>query len=121
MTNLGKSLNLIVCHTQILNVLEAKLKDKVQEGFEYSLNSEKVKISCKAFITMLKDEATRLKKSDNLNKVLQEFETTKTMKDISALLDNLSKAPQDFGVSFLKDFVPKVCKTLYTKFKKDTQ
>lgn len=103
------------------NVLEAKLKDKVQEGFEYSLNSEKVEISCKAFITMLKDEATRLKKSDNLNKVLQEFETTKTMKDISALLDNLSKAPQDFGVSFLKDFVPKVCKTLYTKFKKDTQ
>lgn len=103
------------------NVLEAKLKDKVQEGFEYSLNSEKVEISCKAFITMLKDEAIRLKKSDNLNKVLQEFETTKTMKDISALLDNLSKAPQDFGVSFLKDFVPKVCKTLYTKFKKDTQ
>ena len=103
------------------NVLEAKLKDKVQEGFEYSLNSEKVEISCEAFITMLKDEANRLKKSDNLNKVLQECKATKTMQDISALLDKLSKAPQDFGASFFKDFIPKVCKTLYTKFKKDTQ
>lgn len=117
----GDSIKLTIENPVFRNVLEAKLKDKVQEGFEYSLNSEKVEISCKAFIIMLEDEAKRLQKSDNLNKVLQECKATKTIQTASALLTHLAKAPQDFGASFLQDFVPKVCKTLYTSFKKDKQ
>lgn len=100
------------------SMLEAKLKDSTQEGFEYSLNNEKVAISCKTFMLMLAKEASNLNKNDTLDKILKECKMTKNMQNFNTLLKELAKAPQDFGLSFIAEFVPKIYQALYKNFNK---
>lgn len=98
--------------------LEYRLKERVQESFDYNLNSEKVEISCEAFIAMLESEAKRLKSSDKLDKILQESKAINTSQNVKDFIDKVVNTPNDFGAGFLKGFIPKVCKALYTN-KKD--
>ena len=100
--------------------LENRLKDRVQESFDYNLNSEKVEISCEAFITMLEIEADRLKNSDELVKILQESKAISASQNVKDFIDKVVNTPNDYGASFLKGFIPKVCKALYTN-RKDKQ
>ncbi len=100
------------------NVLEARLKESVQESFDYTLNSEKVEISTHAFVKMLENEANKKDKSSALNEVLKECKASKNIQNISALLTHISKAPSDLGASFVREVVPHFCKMIYKKFTK---
>ncbi len=110
-------IKLVIENPVYRSVLESKLKEKVQENFEYSLNSESVEISCSAFITMLEMEANRLKTSANLDKVLKEFKETKTLQSTSEFIEAIADSPKDFGAQFIKTYAPKALKAIYTKMK----
>lgn len=101
--------------------LENRLKERVQESFDYNLNSEKVEISCEAFITMLQGEADRLKNSDKLVKILQESKAINVQQTAQDFIDKVAQAPKDFGASFFKGFIPQMCKAFYTKNLKEKQ
>ncbi len=116
-SNKSGYVKLVIENPVYRNVLESKLKEKVQENFEYSLNSESVEISCIAFITMLEMEANRLKTSANLDKVLKEFKETKTLQSTSEIIEAIAESPKDFGAKFIKTYAPKALKAIYTKMK----
>ena len=110
-------IKLVIENPVYRNVLESKLKEKVQESFDYSLNSESVEISCIAFIAMLQMEAERLQTSANLNRVLKEFEATKRLQTTSEFIGAIAESPSDFGAEFIKTYAPKALKAIYTKMK----
>ena len=116
-SNKSGYVKLVIENPVYRNVLESKLKEKVQENFEYSLNSESVEISCSAFITMLEMEANRLKTSANLDKVLKEFKETKNLQSTSEFIEAIADSPKDFGAEFIKTYAPKALKAIYTKMK----
>ena len=87
-------IKLVIENPVYRNVLESKLKEKVQENFEYSLNSESVEISCIAFISMLEMGAIRLKTSANLDGVLKEFRATKKLQTTSEFIEAIAKSPK---------------------------
>lgn len=101
--------------------LESRLKSSTQDSFDYTLNSEKVEISTEIFVKMLQSEAQRLEKSDELNKALKECKSTKNLQDFNAAIKAISKAPTDFGASFISEFVPKFCSAIYQKIKRKDQ
>ena len=110
-------IKLVIENPVYRNVLESKLKENVAENFEYSLNSESVEISCKAFITMLEMEANRLNKNANLDKVLKEFTETKALQSTNEFIEAIAKSPSDFGAEFIKTYAPKALKAIYNKIK----
>lgn len=116
-SNKSGYVKLVIENPVYRSVLESKLKEKVQENFEYSLNSESVEISCSAFITMLEMEANRLKTSANLDKVLKEFKETKKLQSTSEFIEAIADSPKDFGAEFIKTYAPKALKAIYTKMK----
>lgn len=110
-------IKLVIENPVYRNVLESKLKEKVQENFEYSLNSESVEISCGAFITILQMEAERLKTSANLDKVLKECKETKALQTTSDFIKAIAKSPSDFGAKFIETYAQKALKAIYNKMK----
>lgn len=110
-------IKLVIENPVYRNVLESKLKERVQENFEYSLNSESVEISCIAFITMLQMEAIRLKTSANLDRVLKECKETKALQNTSEFIEAIAESPSDFGAEFIKTYTSKALKALYNKMK----
>lgn len=116
-SNKSGYVKLVIENPVYRSVLESKLKEKVQENFEYSLNSESVEISCIAFIAMLEMEANRLKTSANLDKVLKEFKETNSLQSTSKFIEAIAESPKDFGAKFIKTYAPKALKAIYTKMK----
>ena len=110
-------IKLVIENPVYRSVLESKLKEKVQESFDYSLNSESVEISCIAFIAMLQMEAERLKTSANLDKVLKECKETKALQTTSEFIGAIAESPSDFGAEFIKTYASKALKAIYTKMK----
>ncbi|MGX3097609.1 hypothetical protein [Helicobacter sp. 23-1046] len=110
-------IKLVIENPVYRNVLESNLKEKVQDSFDYSLNSESVEISCIAFIAMLQMEAERLQTSANLNRVLKECKETKALQNTDEFISAIAKSPSDFGAEFIKTYAPKALKAIYTKMK----
>lgn len=67
------NLEFIIENNVLKDILEAKLKKWVNETFTYTLNSEKLSISCEAFLTMIKREVEEQGKKKNANRLLSRW------------------------------------------------
>lgn len=98
------NLEFIIENNVLKDILEAKLKKWVNETFTYTLNSEKLSISCEAFLTMIKKEVTEQGKEKECEQAIKSLERTYTLSNLKTLAKQ--------GLKFIRDFAPLVATLL---------
>lgn len=93
-------LEFVVENNVLKDMLGARLKKWVNETFTYTLNSEKLIISCEAFLTMIKKEVTEQGKEKECEQLMRSLERTYTLSNLKTLAKN--------GLKFIRDFAPLV-------------
>lgn len=93
------NLEFVIENNVLKDILEAKLKKWVNETFTYTLNSERLIISCEAFLTMIKEEVVEDKKQyKEYERIVRDLEKRRT---VSSVKDLAKK-----GIKFVRDFAP---------------
>ena len=98
------NLEFIIENNVLKDILEAKLKKWVNETFTYTLNSEKLSISCEAFLTMIKREVEEQGKEKECEQAIKSLERTYTLSNLKTLAKK--------GIKFVRDFAPLVATLL---------
>lgn len=98
------NLEFIIENNVLKDILEAKLKKWVNETFTYTLNSEKLSISCEAFLTMIKREVEEQGKEKECKQAIKSLERTYTLSNLKTLAKK--------GIKFVRDFAPLVATLL---------
>ena len=98
------NLEFIIENNVLKDILEAKLKKWVNETFTYTLNSEKLSISCEAFLTMIKREVEEQGKEKECEQAIKSLERTYTLSNLKTLAKK--------GIKFIRDFAPLVATLL---------
>lgn len=98
------NLEFIIENNVLKDILEAKLKKWVNETFTYTLNSEKLVISCEAFLTMIKKEVKEQGKEKECEQAMKSLERTYTLSNLKTLAKQ--------GFKFIRNFAPLVAALL---------
>ena len=98
------NLEFIIENNVLKDILEAKLKKWVNETFTYTLNSEKLVISCEAFLTMIKKEVKEQGKEKECEQLIKSLERTYTLSNLKTLAKQ--------GFKFIRNFAPLVAALL---------
>lgn len=102
----GKNGNLefLIENNVLRDILEEKLKKWTQNTFTYSLNKEKLEISCESFVTMVKKEVEKAEKLDEYELIVKDLEKRHTISSVKQLAKK--------GAKFIKDFAPLIAQIL---------